>query len=152
MLRLAILLVTALIPLVLCVVIVQRPICGPVCQIYCQYGNVLNAQGCQTCECNTPCGAGQTPLNSSYCGRGSDYRCPPSYQCVPAPDDSSAVCCPQIKLTTPPPIITKPGFCRKTRPGTVGICIANCTYDSNCDGNLKCCGGCLRICVKPFWP
>jgi len=32
--------------------------CGPVCDIFCQYGNVLDASGCPTCACNPgPCGA-----------------------------------------------------------------------------------------------
>jgi hypothetical protein len=28
--------------------------CGPVCAIFCQFGNVLDAQGCPTCACNPP--------------------------------------------------------------------------------------------------
>jgi len=29
-----------------------RVLCGPVCDIYCAYGNVLDANGCPTCNCN----------------------------------------------------------------------------------------------------
>ncbi|HJX65264.1 MAG TPA: hypothetical protein VJ860_15085 [Polyangia bacterium] len=29
-------------------------VCGPVCEIYCPYGNVLDANGCPTCSCNPP--------------------------------------------------------------------------------------------------
>ena len=28
--------------------------CGPVCAIFCAYGNVLDPQGCPTCACNPP--------------------------------------------------------------------------------------------------
>ena len=28
--------------------------CGPVCLIYCPFGNVLDSQGCPTCACNKP--------------------------------------------------------------------------------------------------
>jgi hypothetical protein len=31
-----------------------RKVCGPVCAIYCQYGNVLDENGCPTCTCNPP--------------------------------------------------------------------------------------------------
>ncbi|XP_046543734.1 BPTI/Kunitz domain-containing protein 4-like [Haliotis rubra] len=29
-------------------------ICGPVCMIYCPFGNVLDSSGCPTCKCNWP--------------------------------------------------------------------------------------------------
>ena len=31
------------------------PACGPVCDIYCEFGNVMDANGCATCECYDPC-------------------------------------------------------------------------------------------------
>src|SRR5262245_45823738 len=51
--------------------------CGPVCEIYCQYGNVKDASGCPTCACNPPptlcqaneCGA--TDLIAMLCPDGS---------------------------------------------------------------------------------
>jgi len=27
------------------------PVCPPLCDLYCPYGNVINADGCETCEC-----------------------------------------------------------------------------------------------------
>ena len=39
-------------PSVCACVPVKPPVCGPVCDIYCQYGNVLDANGCPTCQCN----------------------------------------------------------------------------------------------------
>lgn len=29
-------------------------VCGPVCDIYCQYGHALDEHGCATCKCNPP--------------------------------------------------------------------------------------------------
>ncbi|KAK3579677.1 hypothetical protein CHS0354_000057 [Potamilus streckersoni] len=30
----------------------QRAICGPVCMIYCPYGNIMDDRGCPTCRCH----------------------------------------------------------------------------------------------------
>jgi len=37
-----------------CACVPEKPVCGPVCDIYCTFGNVLDAQGCPTCACNKP--------------------------------------------------------------------------------------------------
>ncbi len=67
--------------------------CGPVCDIYCEYGNVPDANGCPTCKCNPPpttaacttqeCGpegtyAGPNCLGTiipGTCSRGADGKC-----------------------------------------------------------------------------
>jgi hypothetical protein len=74
--------------------------CGPVCDIFCQYGNVLDANGCPTCECNPPpacttddCGP-PPPFAAPYCptgtivgggcARNTDGKCawqPPTCKC-----------------------------------------------------------------------
>ena len=33
---------------------VPPPVCGPVCDIFCEFGNVPDANGCPTCRCNPP--------------------------------------------------------------------------------------------------
>jgi hypothetical protein len=35
-----------------CACVPTPVMCGPVCEIYCEYGNVLDAKGCPTCTCN----------------------------------------------------------------------------------------------------
>jgi hypothetical protein len=71
--------------------------CGPVCAIYCQFGNVRDANGCPTCSCKkSPCEDEQTPLADYFCGRGPNRReCPSTHHCAIAPNDAFAVCCPR---------------------------------------------------------
>lgn len=51
--------------------------CGPVCEIYCLHGNVLDANGCPTCSCNIK------PTKPMSC---SDLKCSPNEICIE--DDS----------------------------------------------------------------
>jgi hypothetical protein len=37
-----------------CACVPPPPTCGPVCDIFCQFGHVLDANGCPTCACNPP--------------------------------------------------------------------------------------------------
>ena len=37
------------------IIILAGSICGPVCAIYCEFGNVFDENGCATCDCNEPC-------------------------------------------------------------------------------------------------
>jgi hypothetical protein len=39
--------------------------CGPVCEMFCEHGNVLDAAGCPTCECRSE------PVSNSYFVQGS---------------------------------------------------------------------------------
>jgi hypothetical protein len=48
-------------------------VCGPVCAIYCEYGNVLDSFGCPTCQCKAAPG----------CPTGSHaVTCPPDSACT----------------------------------------------------------------------
>jgi hypothetical protein len=47
-------------------------VCGPVCDIYCQYGNVLDAWGCPTCQCKPAPGC---PTGSHAVTCTSDTAC-----------------------------------------------------------------------------
>jgi hypothetical protein len=129
--------------------------CGPVCAIYCQYGNVLDDKGCPTCKCKqSPCGDGLAPLKGYSCGGVFNrQQCPFGSRCIIGRGDKSGVCCPRIKqpVTESTTRTTKPGSCpiATQPPGTYGICIARCSTDIDCPGFLKCCGGCPRDCVAP---
>jgi len=41
--------------------------CGPVCGIYCPYGNVLDSRGCPTCQCNPPPKCNPAPCPPPKC-------------------------------------------------------------------------------------
>jgi hypothetical protein len=79
------------------------PVCGPVCAIYCDYGNVLDANGCPTCSCNPPpsdpcatvkcaagthCDAGKCVSNGVSCGGIAGIPCPGVGKCADDPNDS----------------------------------------------------------------
>ncbi|XP_065644957.1 antistasin-like [Hydra vulgaris] len=58
------------------------PICEPVCDIYCPYGNVLDVNGCPTCLCNSQPICG--PVCMIFCENGNvlDERGCPTCQCI----------------------------------------------------------------------
>jgi hypothetical protein len=90
-------------PSVCACVPVKPPMCGPVCDIYCQYGNVLDANGCPTCQCNPPptdpcaavlcmpgthCDGGKCVSNGVACGGIAGTPCPGFGKCADDPNDS----------------------------------------------------------------
>jgi hypothetical protein len=78
--------------------------CGPVCDIFCQYGNVLDANGCPTCAC-TPAPA---PCLQADCGPPPSYRPPP---CAGAPATS-----PMCKRNTAGTCVWQAPFCPMCAP------------------------------------
>lgn len=126
--------------------------CGPVCAILCQYGNVLDANGCPTCRCKTtPCENGRVPLPGYFCGRGPNRQdCPLTHTCVIAPNDAYAVCCPRCRRKVDKPIEEKIGAC-PIITDTIEIVKVDCTNDNDCEGTLKCCGEIPRKCVAPVF-
>ena len=90
-------------PSVCACVPVKPPVCGPVCDIYCQYGNVLDATGCPTCSCNPPssdpcaavkcasgthCDSGKCAPDGVSCGGFAGKPCAGMGKCVDNPYDS----------------------------------------------------------------
>jgi hypothetical protein len=86
--------------------------CGAVCDIYCQYGNVVDANGCPTCACNPPptdpcatvmcatgthCDSGKCLSDGVSCGGFVNTPCPGLGSCVDDPYDTcSGGDCPGI--------------------------------------------------------
>lgn len=122
---------------------VAKPTCGPVCLIYCEFGNVLDEKGCPTCECIQPCGADRTPYPNLSCGRTvNSQSCPSNYTCITAIDDSYAVCCPEKRIIKKPSCPTENHF---------GVCInPECQVDEDCAAGQMCCGNCHRRCVDVY--
>ena len=82
-----------------CACVPVKPVCGPVCDIYCQYGNVADANGCPTCQCNpdpcatvkcaggTHCDSGKCVSDGVSCGGFAGTPCPGIGKCVDNPND-----------------------------------------------------------------
>ena len=46
--------------------------------------------------------------------------------------------------------VPKKGNCPASAPGMAGLCITECSSDSDCSGTRKCCGnGCGMTCQEP---
>jgi hypothetical protein len=73
-----------------CACVAAPPRCGPVCEIFCDHGNVLDSNGCPTCKCNPPpadpCAAVQC-VTGTHCEEQQvdcvTTPCPPVAACVP---------------------------------------------------------------------
>ena len=71
--------------------------CGPVCAMYCPYGNVLDRNGCPMCICKpSPCPNGQEPLQDVFCiPLANRQRCPRTHRCVADRRSFRGFCCPR---------------------------------------------------------
>lgn len=86
--------------------------CGPVCDIFCQYGNVKDANGCPTCRCNPAPEPGP-----KMCDRN---RCP-----SPAPGAPN-VLCPDGKTLAGPACLLQPdGTCNWNIISCPTMCVQN---------------------------
>ncbi|XP_046350447.1 antistasin-like isoform X5 [Haliotis rufescens] len=75
-----------------------RPVCGPVCAIFCECGNIPDERGCPTCRCR-PCGPPICPLRrcarpvKCLYGLKKVNGCP-TCECNPGPVLCSKSACP----------------------------------------------------------
>jgi hypothetical protein len=82
-----------------CACVPEKPVCGPVCLIYCEFGNVLDSQGCPTCACNKP-----TP--GAVC---------PSDKCTgPGPKSATVKCSDGKTIGGPACVVDASGTCNWT--------------------------------------
>jgi hypothetical protein len=120
-----------------CVPSMVPPTCGPVCQIFCQYGNVLDADGCQTCKCNPP-PVTDDPCATVRCAAGTHCEAT-VVQCIQAP------CPPIASCVADAPAVRCGGFAGIDCPGT-GLCADDPT--DSCDpkrGDTDCFGLCQCV-------
>lgn len=120
------------------------PVCGPVCEIYCEHGNVLDEKGCPTCTCNEP---PVDPCATVRCAAGTHCQATP-VQCIKAPCPPVAACVPDA------PGVTCGGIAGILCPGA-GQCVDNPTDDCDpANGGADCGGLCqckqTALCVKGF--
>jgi hypothetical protein len=122
----------------------KPPVCGPVCDIYCQFGNVLDPSGCPTCACNpdpcatvdcaggTHCDSGKCIPDGVACGGLAGGPCPGAGKCVDNPYDA---CDPAAGA------VDCPGICQ---------CVQNvlCTTSSTFDASPSVCA-CVAAAADP---
>jgi hypothetical protein len=97
-------------------------VCGPLCDIYCQYGNVLDNSGCPTCQCNP----------ASLCPTGSHaVTCPADTACTldcseyQRGADGCQVCACRTPATCAPPGVAECIYCPfgyRSGPGGCATC------------------------------
>ena len=107
----------------------EEPECGPVCDIYCEFGNVADEKGCPTCQCINPC---------------DEHDCKEGTQCQPEAKKCLTEPCPQYTcVAEEEPSTAEPktdSKCPKAEP-----CNIRCAYGLKYDAD-----GCqLCECVDP---
>jgi hypothetical protein len=119
-------------------------VCGPVCAIFCEFGNVLDDHGCPTCRCNPPpvCPAIKC---ASPCPNGfeKDARGCATCQCNPPPAD---VCAPDA---CPAPRPASPNYICPDGKTVAGPACLHAT-DGTCHWQITTCpGSCVEtvLCV-----
>lgn len=86
-----------------------------------------------------PCPNGGAPLPGYFCGRGPTHQdCPNSHQCIIAPDDTYAVCCPRVRRCPCQctDAFENPCPCPMTS-NTIESASEECSTESDSSGNLK---------------
>jgi hypothetical protein len=124
-----------------CVGPTPPPTCGPVCQIFCENGNVLDAKGCPTCACNPP--KPTDPCAVVKCAAGTHCEAH-AVMCVKAPCPPIAACVPNAP-PPPPPSVFCGGIAGIACPGR-GQCVDN--PNDMCDpkaGGADCGGICQCV-------
>ncbi len=114
--------------------------CGPVCLIFCEFGNVKDANGCPTCKCN-PAPTCKPVLCKLGCREGFKKDAMGCELCECAP----ATCAGELR-----PACDKDDRCRWLEPGCTEpkLAAAACfdKKDVDCRQDKDCSGG--RQCVK----
>ena len=119
-------------------------LCGPICDIYCQFGNVLDSNGCPTCSCNPPptvCPA----VKCKACTYGYLLDANGCQTCTCAPQPSL----PCNQLLDPTSCMAN-SACNWLEPGcgTPALAATGCykRADIDCTSNDNCSDG--KICVQ----
>ncbi len=95
--------------------------CGPVCAIWCEFGNVLDANGCPTCACNPPpqpvqCGSRTCAVGEECCNASCGICVAPGGACT---QQACSPVCPAVACT----LACQYGF--QKGPDGCEICVCN---------------------------
>ncbi|MBK7861149.1 MAG: hypothetical protein IPJ65_21565 [Archangiaceae bacterium] len=130
------------------------PQCGPVCAIYCPWGNVKDMNGCDTCACNpappVQCGATTCPSGTECCNASCGVCVPPGGACTKEfcqSVDAGPMCPPVCDIFCPNGNVKDGNGCDtcaclpSTGPTKCG--------PNTCAAGQECCNDSCGICVPP---
>src|SRR5262249_44530567 len=114
--------------------------CPPVCDIFCEYGNVLDASGCPTCKCNPPPTTGCAAV---LCPAGTDCD-PATGKCISTKVSCGGITgkpCPGLGRCTDDPSDTCDPNAGGADCGGICTCVQNvlCTVNSKFDSSPSVC-------------
>ncbi|CAF2848348.1 unnamed protein product [Rotaria sp. Silwood2] len=123
--------------------IIKKPICLFLsdCPVKCKRYIIRNS--CPICECN-PCVYGQ-PLYYISCGQGDQKCLLAGGLCKIHSWYNKPYCCPKEHEGCCPSMPAE-------NTDTLFPCVPQCYSDADCKTGEKCCGTCIRRCLKAFIP
>jgi hypothetical protein len=116
--------------------------CGPVCLMYCYYGNLLDENGCEICACNSPPPCPGMKCASCPYGYVHDVNGCLTCTCLPDPNVPCSQIFDGIQCGTRGNCAwLEPGHCVSPPPvvrGCYDLAAINCSTDKDCSDGRTC--------------
>jgi hypothetical protein len=116
--------------------------CGPVCLMYCYYGNLLDENGCEICACNSPPPCPGMKCASCPYGYVHDVNGCLTCTCLPDPSVPCSQILDGIQCGTRGNCAwLEPGYCVSPPPvvrGCYDLAEINCSMEKDCSDGRTC--------------